>query len=391
MFTKPYLAILLLNIIASCAVHQGNVNNAQLPDSAESIIYEDKVYGYASCHYVLAIGGLGSQGLAAEALYNLRNGVQLEKGEYLDNFTIDHRWFYFVPFFIKHEVLVSADKIKVKNGHDVTYSDAYNEHIESFDPNSNNNFSPNDKVFVQKRKELRQQSEGTILAVNKYNAKVLFNNYGSLKVKRIRYEDIYRKHADGNVNFFLAAEHGDTLLLRMEDFERTSYAHCIFLGSGNGKVVVRNINGSKSYTEPVRNVVIEDSTAQKRSELDSIMAHVMNSTRSPQRVKKWMKGEQVVQGTLLRIEGDEVIVQKESGEEVKWELSKVYTEKNWLEFGLKQSSKGMLLNNQKVTYIPGRQGKAEYAEIKGFRYHNVLIRLESGGMREVPVGYLFRP
>ena len=386
MKTRFFLFLLASFTISSCAVHSGNINNSQIPNTSKGIVYKDKVYGYASCYYILGIGGLGSQGLAAEAVFNLKNGVELEAGEYLDNFTIDHRRFYFVPFYVQHEVLVTADKILDLDQKKVSYDKEYINQNQNFEVKQNDFFNLSEKVTI--RKSNGESKEATIIKHLEYSAKVLLmNKNGKLERKRVGYNKIYKKDAQGDISFFLTAKKGDTVSFNENNFGVFYNKKGVFLGSNNSNIFLKDLDSSITYVRDFSKIIIEDSTPKRRKILDDEVFRVLKI--SDQKVLGKINDNNIIHGELVRVEGNEVLVQLESSnEEVLLDLNNVYTIENWLEFSTQKPFKKILRVNQKVLYHPINNLESTPAVILGFRYHRVLIRTDDGKVLDVPIGKL---
>lgn len=380
-----YILFLASFIITSCAIHTGNVNNSQVPNSSKGIVYKDKVYGYASCHYILAIGGLGSQGLAAEAIFNLKNGVELKAGEYLDNFTIDHRRFYFVPFYVHHEVLVTADKILDLDQSKVSYDEEYTRQHQSFDTKQNDFFNLNEKVII--RKSSGEPKEATIIKHFKYTAKVLLmNKNGKLERKRLGYNKIYKQKAQGDISFFLTANKGDTVTFNEDSFGVFYLKKGVFLGSNNSKVLIEDLDTSMTYTPDFNKVIIEDSTSALKNQLNNEITRLLKL--SDQKVVGKIKND-LFYGKFVGFDGEKVIIQLDnSNEEILLNINNVYTIENWLELSTSKPLRKTLKANQKVTYNEKTNTEGLHSEIVGFRYHRALIRTNKGEILDVPIGKL---
>lgn len=393
------LYIIVITLITSCATHFGTINNSQVPHSSKGIIYQDKVYGYSSCHYVLGIGGMGSQGLAAEAIFNLKCAVKLDTGEYLDNFTIDHRRFYFVPFYVHHEVLVTADKIKDLDNNKVLYDTEYNRQNDNFDDKEGNYFLLNEKVFVQKQNGGGLGYEAIIVKHLRNSAKVIsIGNKGKIKRRKFNYKYIFKKDGGGNISFFLTAKKGDTVSFN-DVFSGEFYLNkAVLMGSNNSKLLLKYLNGSKThnadfgyktYVADLRTIIIEDSTQAMKENLNRAFAHILKTTKSEQKLIGRATNNELIYGKFNGFEGNNVMIQlDDSTEDVMLDMSSVYTIENWLEFSSEKYDKHSFQVNDKVTYYQKTAYKGVNAKILGFRYHNVLIRTDNGEMLEVPIGKL---
>lgn len=377
-------------LVTSCATHSGTVTNSHTPHSSKGRIYQDKVYGYSSCHYVFGIGGMGSQGLAAEAIFNLKCGVKLDTGEYLDNFTIDHRRFYFVPFYVHHEVLVTADKIKDLDENDVLYSNEYALQNENFNDIKNNYFRLNEKVFIQNPNGAQVAIEAVIIKHLRNGAKVItFNNKGKIKRKRPNYRYIFKKEARGNTSFFLTAKKGDTVRFNNIVFGEHFFRKAIFLGSNNAKILLKGLNSSKTYISNLRTIILEDSTQVMREKLNQKLILILENTKAEQKIIGKTDSNELIKGNLQGVVGNDVSIKLDnSNKEIMLDISNVYTLENWLEFSDKKYDKLGFHVGDKVSYYKDDLGKGLLSEILGFRYHNVLIRTTSGEMLEVPIGKL---
>lgn len=385
--TKSQFFILCLVslIFTSCAIHSGNVNNSQIPQSSKGIVYKDKVYGYASCHYILGIGGLGSQGLAAEAVFNLKNGVELEAGEYLDNFTIDHRRFYFVPFYMQHEVLVTADKILDLDQKKVSYEEEYTKQNRNFDAKNKKSFALNEKVFA--RTHLGSYAETTIIKHLNQSVKVISMMYnGKLKRNRLRYDKIFKKDAQGDNTFFLTAKEGDTVAFNEDSFGVFYLKKGVFLGSNNSKILLKDVNSYSTYIFDFDKIIIEDSTQARKEKLNQEIAKILKS--SNQKVIGKNNGK-LIYGEFTGFEGNDVLIQLENSNEAALiDIDNVYTIENWLELSTKKVFRKKLRVGEKVTYNLKTNTSGLASEVLGFRYHRVLIRTDDGKVLDVPIGKL---
>ena len=399
-------------LIVSCAVHTGNLNNVQLPQSTDGIVYKEKVFGYASCNYVFSIGGMGSQGLAAEAMLNLNNGVALKKGEYLDNLTIDHKRFYFIPFFIRHEVLLTADRIMTESEHNIDYDSTYKQGLIDFTKYPNG-FDLNEKVYVYKPGEKgdRLVEEAIVVSRRYLSSKVIYTKAKKLQVKRVPNRHLYTKNANNNVNFLLSLNHGDDFLVHKKKLEKLNrlipmdneiqneFQRFVFLGSNNTNILVKNLTDSKVYYLNKQFVVIKDFTREMESKLNSIMLQIIKNGDPDQELIVKKDEESHVYGKLKEVEGEEVVIRTVGQGEIRAHISEVFTIRNWLDFRNNGEPKDFMWKagqKKRIVDIANSQGYSEFVnpkssnvKILGFRYHNVLVMNDQSEVFEVPIGLVF--
>ena len=388
---------ILVLIISSCATHSGIITNSQVPNSSEGIIFKDRVYGYASCHYVFYIGGMRSQGLALEATNRLKRSVILRGGEYLDNFTIDHKRFYFTPFFIRHEVIVSADKIQSMEDVKVRYHEDYLNHLHSIADETNaspSSLRVNEKVLVETIGERPFIFDAVVLETGIKYSKVLSGNNGQMDVLNVKNLRIFSSSSENRIGLLLGVEEGDSIAFNDGDFSSGSfeYANALFRGSNHLRVLLQTQNngvpsGTKSIE--IERIIVNNSSAEDIDKLNKSMLQILKYTQANQDVVGWTDANQIFSGQLSGFTDENASIKLENQITKDIELHQLYTTINWLIFFGDSSGKVGLELGDRVLFIDERSN-SKPVEIVGFRYYRVLVKTLDGEYLDVPIGRLVK-
>ncbi|MCU0430002.1 MAG: hypothetical protein MUF42_08515 [Cytophagaceae bacterium] len=105
---KIILAVIVLTLCASCAVHHGNYAGTP-QDFDECVVAEIK--GESKATYILGFGGLNKNQMVQEARKAMFNSRKLYAGEKYSNLTVDMQASGFL-LYVRYKVTVSADVVK---------------------------------------------------------------------------------------------------------------------------------------------------------------------------------------------------------------------------------------------------------------------------------------
>ena len=111
MIKRIILNSLIVLCLSSCAYHNGIINY-NLSFNPENIAVIKTVYGTSKVEYIFGIGGINPNRLILDAKRNLLLNANLQKNQALTNVIVDNKYFYFIPFYSKHTVYMSADVIE---------------------------------------------------------------------------------------------------------------------------------------------------------------------------------------------------------------------------------------------------------------------------------------
>lgn len=379
-----YLIFVLL--FTSCAVHYGTVNGTMIPSSEKGIVYKDKVYGYASCEYIFLIGGMGKQGLAEQALSNLQMSVELQDGEYLDNFTINHKKFYFAPLFIRHEVLVSADKIQSMDSFPVRYDSTYNQHV-TFSKSGELPFTCNEKVYFYKNSNYANPTANIIVQPGTDDSKTIMKgDYGGVEVRSSDNSSLFKRNATHSIHSFLGFKEGDSIDYQLSSKSVGNNVSAELLGSNGSHLLVRY--GTVIDVTHKNRVIMEEVLSDSDQQLNKIMLELLKREGRNEPVVFRDKNEDLSFGRIEAIDKSNVSIM-EDDKIVEVPISQIYTLRNWLVVSSHKYSFREFYKGNNLIYYDDLEAAPIEVKIVGFRYFNVLVVADDGELREVPIGKLF--
>lgn len=199
---------------------------------------------------------------------------------------------------MQHEVLVTADKILDLDQKKVSYDKEYINQNQNFEVKQNDFFNLSEKVTI--RKSNGESKEATIIKHLEYSAKVLLmNKNGKLERKRVGYNKIYKKDAQGDISFFLSAKKGDTVSFNENNFGVFYNKKGVFLGSNNSNIFLKDLDSSITYVRDFSKIIIEDSTPKRRKILDDEVFRVLKI--SDQKVLGKINDNNIIHGELVRV------------------------------------------------------------------------------------------
>lgn len=112
--------LIVVVLLSSCAAYHTGVTTSSTSLTSNNFTFVQRdVQGTATCTYILGIGGLAKDAIAAEAKKNLLKKYSLKANQALANISTDHK--RVMPFYIlgiiynKAECTVTADIIEYKN------------------------------------------------------------------------------------------------------------------------------------------------------------------------------------------------------------------------------------------------------------------------------------
>lgn len=388
---KYYFTLFGLALLSSCTIHYNNQINSSVGGIVQrdsDVTYIDKVYGYSSVNYIFRIGGF-NRITTAESFRVLQNAANLKDGQFLDNITLDQRRFFFLPFFVRQELILSADILELADKNKLKYDSLYLAQRESFHSISKKGFRLNDDVcFTMNNPPLRMIRYAKVIELGKYKAKLIApNNNGRLETFDIRYSNLFIEKSNPLSPLYFGLDIGDTLnyyrsistgfpRLKKERLVAYSYSDLIIEDSLSSITSI-----------PIQSIIINDFKASSKYKLgySTFLSDNLNL-----RVVVYLDGK-LSEGILKEVNENTAIIKLTPSQELlSTDVTNVFTKEKAVDIqGIRSYYKSYIRAGNNVLYVmPDNPTIKKSVKVIGFQNFRVIIEFPSGEIEVVSIGEL---